>query len=261
MTAFPVTLRSEWTKLASLRGTWIKVALALVLAVGMSALIAIVIGATWNDASAADRAAFDPARDALFGGIFSAIVFVVLGATAATSEYTSGMIRLTLTATPRRGRVLAAKAAVVAAITLAAGLLANATMFLVAQAIFGSYGLQTASLTDGDALRIVVADGLLAPVLALIALALGFALRSTAGAVTSVLGLIFLPGIFGTLLPAWWQDNVLDYLPGAAAEAITSGHLEGATATMAPALALVVLAGWLTVFLGGALAALQTRDA
>lgn len=261
MSAFPVTLRSEWTKLASLRATWVKVALALVLAVGMSALIAIVIGATWSDASAADRAAFVPARDALFGGIFSAIVFVVLGATAATSEYTSGMIRLTLTATPRRGRVLAAKAAVVAAITLVAGLVANTSMFLVAQAIFGSYGLQTASLTDGDALRIVLADGLLAPVLALIALALGFVLRSTAGAVTAVLGLIFLPGIFGALLPSWWQENVLDYLPAAAAEAITSGHLESATEAMAPALAGFVLAAWLAVFLGGAWGTLARRDA
>lgn len=261
MTPFSVTVRSEWAKLASLRGTTFKLALAFLLSVGLTALLALIIGATWDDASAAARAEHDPTAISLFGSIFSMIVFAVLGATAVTSEYASGMIRLTLTATPRRGRVLAAKAAVVAGTTLVAGLVTAVVSFLVAQAVLASYGVPSVALGDGGALRTVLGDGVLTPVLPLIAVALGFALRSTAGAVTSVLAIVFLPGILGGVLPSWWRDNVLGYLPGAAAEAISSGHLESSTATLAPGLAALVLAGWLVVFLGGAWAVLERRDA
>ncbi len=262
MTPFAVTLRSEWTKLASLRGTQIKLALAFILSVGLTALLALIVGATWDDASAADRASHDPAGIGLFGSLFSMIVFAVIGATAVTAEYGSGMIRLTLTATPRRGRVLAAKAAVIAAVTLVAGLVTATATFLVAQAVFAAHGVPTASLADGDALRVVLSDGGLTPVLPVIAVALGFATRSTAGAITAVLGVVFLPWILGGVLPAWWRENVLDYLPGAASEAITSGHLQSATdGLLAPGLAALVLAAWLAAFLGAAWLALERRDA
>lgn len=89
MTPFSVTLRSEWTKLASLRGTWVKLAMAFVLSVGLTALLALIVGATWDDASAADRASHDPVGIGLFGSLFSMIVFAVIGATAVTSEYGS----------------------------------------------------------------------------------------------------------------------------------------------------------------------------
>ncbi len=262
MTALAITLRSEWTKLASLRGSWIKLAIAFVLSVGLTALLALIVGATWDDASAADRASHDPAGIALFGSLFSAIVFAVLGATAVTAEYGSGMMRVTLTATPRRGRVLAAKALVVAGVTLVAGLITATATFLAAQAVLASYGVPTASLGDGDALRTVLGDGGLTFVLPVIAVALSFATRSTAGAVTAVLGVIFLPWILGGVLPQWWRENVLDYMPGAASEAITSGHLESATeGLLAPGAAALVLAGWLALFLGAAWVALERRDA
>jgi ABC-2 type transport system permease protein len=262
MMPFSVTLRSEWTKLASLRGTWIKLAIAFVLSVGLTALLALIIGATWDDASAADRASHDPAGIGLLGSLFSMIVFAVIGATAVTSEYGSGMMRITLTATPRRGRVLAAKAAVIAAVTLVAGLVTATTTFVVAQLVLASYGVPAASLGDDDALRTVLADAALTPVLPVIAVALGFATRSTAGAITSVLGVVFLPWILGGVLPRWWRENALDYLPGAASEAITSGHLETATeGLLAPGAAALVLLGWLALFLGAAWLVLERRDA
>jgi len=262
MSAFAVTLRSEWTKLSSLRATAYKLALAFVLSVGLTGLLALVIGATWDGAGVADRAAHDPVGIGLFGSLFSAIVFAVLGATAVTAEYSSGMMRLTLTATPRRGRVLAAKAAVVAGLTLVAGLVTAVVTFLVAQAVFAAYGVPTAGLGTGDALRTVLGDGVLTPVLPVIAVALGFATRSTAGAVTSVLAIVFMPWILGGVLPSWWQDNVLTYLPGAASEAITSGHLaEASSSLLAPGIAALVLAGWVAVFLAAAWAVLERRDA
>ena len=126
------TLRSEWTKLVSLRSTKLLVGLAILLSILLTALLAIVIGETYDSWHAVDKLTFDPVDSASVGGIVTAILFLVLGVKAATSEYGSGMIRLTLTATPQRWRVLAAKALVVMAITAVAGLISVIGMLLTA---------------------------------------------------------------------------------------------------------------------------------
>jgi ABC-type transport system involved in multi-copper enzyme maturation permease subunit len=256
-----IPIRSEWTKLSSLRATRVQLVLAIVLSPALSALAALIVGLTHDDWKPQDVADFEPIGFSLVGTLLAGVVFAVLGVRAVTAEYGSGMIRLSLTATPRRERLLAAKAAVVAAVTLAAGTLSTVAMFLVAQRIFAGYGVASAGLGDGDALRAVLATSALSPVLPLFALALGFMLRSTAGAITSVLGLIFVPTIVGALLPQSWQDHVLVYLPGAASDAIAFGHLPDAPHGLSPAVAALVLLGWTALFLGGAWAALEQRDA
>lgn len=260
-TPFSATLRSEWTKLVSLRSTKVIVVLGVVVGVALSALLALVAGVTWDDWDAAGRREFEPIGGALLGGVVAAILFLVLGVKAATGEYGSGMIRITLTATPRRGRVLAAKAAVVGAVSLVAGLVVTAGMFLAAQAILASYGAESASLGESDALRAVFATALLSPLFPVIALALGFMLRSTAASVIAVFALIFAPAFLGDLLPEWWQEHVLRYLPGAAGDAIAVGHLEGSPAGLAPGVAALVVVAWLAIFLGAAWAVFERRDA
>lgn len=131
MTSFAAVLRSEWTKLISLRSTKVALALSVVLALALTALLAVVAGATHGDWTPEDRQSREPGEGSLIGGILTVVILTVLGVTAATGEYVSGTIRLTFTATPRRGRVLAAKALVVAAVTLAAGLVSNVAMFLL----------------------------------------------------------------------------------------------------------------------------------
>lgn len=157
MTPFSATLRSEWCKLVALRSTRLSVVLALTLGIGMSALLAWLAGMTFDDWDAAGRREFEPIGLSLIGGLLSAIFFLVIGVKVATGEYASGMIRLTLTATPRRERVLAAKAIVVSVLMTACGLVLAVTTFLVSQTIFASYGMPSASLADGDALRAVLA--------------------------------------------------------------------------------------------------------
>jgi ABC-2 type transport system permease protein len=261
MTPFSATLRSEWTKLISLRSTKVMLACSLILAIALSALLANVVGHTWDQWRPAERRAWEPIGAALVGGVASAILFLVLGVRAVTAEYGSGMMRLTLTATPRRARVLAAKALVVAGVTLAAALVCNVSMFLAAQGILGAYGLETASLRDGDALRAVLASSMLAPLFPLIALSLGFVLRSTAATIIAVLAVIFGPPFLGGVLPRSWQGNTLDYVPMAASDAIATGHLPDAAAGLSPAIAALVVLGWLAVFLGGAWAVFDRRDA
>ena len=261
MTPFSATVRSEWTKLAALRSTRIGVVLGIVLAVLPSAGLAVVIGVTWDDWDAAGRAEFEPIGAGLVGGILSAIFFLVIGARCVTSEYASGMMRLTLTATPRRGRVLAAKALVVGLISVVAGLVATLGMFLATQAIFDAYGLESATLGDADALRTVLLGSALSFQFPVIALALGFLLRSTAGAVVGILGVIFGPLFLSGLLPSWWGEDLFDYLPGAASDALVIGHLEGSGGGLSPAVAAVVTLAWMAVFVGAAWAVFERRDA
>jgi ABC-2 type transport system permease protein len=261
VTPFSATVRSEWTKLTALRSTRIALALAVVLAVIPSAGLALVIGMTWDRWDAPSQAEFEPIGTALVGGILSAIFFLVIGARCVTAEYASGMMRITLTATPRRGRVLAAKALVVGAIAVAGGLVTSLGMFLVTQAIFDSYGLESASLGDADALRAVLVGSALSFQFPVITLALGFLLRSTAGAVVGILAVLLAPPFLSGLLPAWWGDGIFDYLPGAASDALTIGHLEGAGGGLAPAAAGAVTLAWTAVFIAAAWVALERRDA
>jgi ABC-2 type transport system permease protein len=256
-----IPIRSEWTKLSTLRATRVQLTLAALLAPALSALVALLVGLTHHDWKPHDLAEFEPISFSLVGSLVGGIVFAVLGVRAITAEYSSGMIRLSLTATPRRERLLAAKAAVLALVTLAAGTVMTVIMFLVAQAILSGYDAPSAGLGDADALRAVLATSVMSPIVPLFALSLGFMLRSTAGAITSVLGLVFVPAIFGEILPQSWQDHVLIYLPGAASDAIAFGQLPDAPHGLSPAVAALVLLGWTALFLGGALLALERRDA
>jgi ABC-2 type transport system permease protein len=256
---FAATLGSEWTKLTVLRSTRITLTLSIVLAVVLSAITCIVIGITWDDWKPEDRAGFDPVSDTQLGGLLTAILFAVLGVRAVAAEYASGMMRLTLTATPRRGRVLAAKTVVVTVITLAVGTIATLAMLLTGQAIFESYGLPTADLGSSDALRLIFGSSLLGPVLPVIGVALATMLRSTAGAITALLGLLFLPAILGPALPSFVEEHILIYLPGAASEAVTGDN--SAEHHLSSGAAIPVLAAWLVIFVGAAYATLTRRDA
>jgi ABC-2 type transport system permease protein len=253
------TLVSEWTKLTALRSTRITVTLSIVLAVALSAITCIVIGITWDDWKPADRADFDAVSTPLIGGLVTAILFAVLGVRAVAAEYASGMMRLTLTATPRRGRVLLAKTAVVTAITLVAGSIATLAMVLAGPAIFDAYGIETGDLGSSDALRLLVGSSLLGPVLPVIGVALATMLRSTAGAITALLGLLFLPAILGPALPSFVEEHILIYLPGAASEAVTGDNTSDHH--LSSGAAIPVLAAWLAIFLGAAYATLTRRDA
>ena len=261
MTPFSATVRSEWTKLSSLRSTKVMLALSLLFALLLTALLALVVGNTWADWKAAERRDYEPIGAALIGQLASAILFLVIGVKAATAEYGADMMRLTLTATPRRGRVLAAKALVVTVVIIVAALVSNIVMFLLARTILSAYGIETTSLLDADALRAVLGSAALAPLFPLIGLALGITLRSTAATIIAVLAVIFAPPFVGGLVPESWKGDALEYVPMAASDAISIGHLPDSAAGLSPALAALVVAGWLAVFLGGAWAMFERRDA
>lgn len=259
---FPSVLASESTKIRSVRSTYIEGLLTVVLGIGMTALIALAIGSTWNEASAEDRASFDPASLGGFGSIFALIVLVVLGVTFVSSEYTSGMMRLTLTTTPRRVRVLVAKSLIITAISLVLGAITSVGAFFAAQAVLGGYEeVPTASLSDDAALRAVIGGALAMPVFPLLGAWGAVVLRSTASTLTAILGIIFVPAIFGGLFPDSIQENVIRFLPNFAIDSLTTTDTTGDSLTRlddGPAVAVIVL--WLAVFFVAAYFSLTRRD-
>lgn len=258
---FGEALASEWAKLRTQRSITITVAVGIVLGIGLTALTSWAIGATFADWNAAEQADFDPILYSLNGVVVGLIAMTVVGAMAVTPEYSSGMIRLTFTATAKRGRILMAKALIVTMLSVVAGLLLILGSFFVGQWIFGAYDMPTASLGDADTLRFIAGGTLTTPVFPVIAVALGFLLRSTAGAITSGLVLIFAPEIFGGLLPRWWRENVISLLPGPASDSIAMGHIVDSPSYSDPAVGALITAAWLAGFLLLAFVVLQRRDA
>lgn len=255
--SFANTLAAEWSKLATLRSTHITLALGLVLSIATSALVSLALGSTQESWSAD----FSPITTSMVGNIWALIIYSVFGVLVMGREYSGGMIQLTLSATPRRGRVLAAKLFLVSAITLVFGLITTVGMFLVAQAVLGAYGMPTTNLGDADARRMVLGLGTVMPFFPIIGLALGALLRSTAGAITAVLGFIWLPVIFGATLPLWWQEHVLSLLPGAGLDSLTISHVEPSPTFSDPVVGAVIAGVWLTAIVGAAYLMLIRRDA
>jgi len=199
-------LHAEWIKLRSLRSTYLTLAVAVVLGAGLGFLDTSSVAHHWATMSAADRAAFDPVGDSFTGLVFAQLAFGVLGVLTISSEYGTGMIRTTLTAVPRRGRLLAAKALVVGAVALVAGELFAFGTFLLGQVMLASAHLDVA-LTSPGVLRAVSSAGLYLGVVALVGCGAGALLRHTAGGVAVMFGVIFLAWPAARALESW------SYLP------------------------------------------------
>jgi ABC-type transport system involved in multi-copper enzyme maturation permease subunit len=247
--------------LRTVRSTYIQLGLALALAIVITALVAAAIGSTFKDLSETEQADFDPAIVTLIGASIGQIALIVFGVTLVSAEYTSGMIRQTLTTTPRLLQVLAAKALIILAVTLVIGAFVVFGSFAVGQILLGTYeGVPTSSL-KGETLRAVVAGWLTLPMFPLIGAALGVLLRSTATAITTVLSIFFVPGILAVLLPDVIQRNVMRFLPDNASAQLMQIDADTASPLyldIAPAAALVVL--WLVAFGAAAALSITRRD-
>jgi hypothetical protein len=215
----PDVVRSEWTKLRSVRSTYWTLLAAAVALIGLSALLCSIFVGRYDTLSAVDKATFNPTAFSLNGSMLAQLAMGVLGVLVITAEYSTGMIRTTFSAVPQRDTVLAVKAAVFGATAAVVGVVSSFAAFFVGQAILSSKNVG-ASITDPNVLRSVIGSGLYLAVLGLLALGIGALLRHTAGAIAAVFGLIFvLPGIV-LALPASWSDAISKYLPSNAGSAI-----------------------------------------
>jgi ABC-2 type transport system permease protein len=216
---FGGTLRSEWTKIRSVRSTYWTLLALLVVSIGIGAAISGGTAASWSRTTAADRATFDATQASIAGLFFlGQLVIVVLGAMVFTAEYSTGMIRTSLTAMPT---VYAAKAAVFAVVALVVTLVAAFIAFFLGQSLLASTH-ESATLSQPNVLRAVIGTALYVTLCGLFAFAAGAIMRHTAAAITTIIGLLFVIPILAHVLPHSWYIDVERWLPDAAGRAISA---------------------------------------
>jgi len=205
------TLRSEWTKLRTLRSTPITLAVIAVIVIGLSALITL---AVVNSPRRGTRAIDNPVSIIQSAWFFGLLAFMVLGVLVVTNEYSSGLIGPTFLATPRRLRVLIAKVSVFTVVTLAAGEVMSFINFFTSTAIAsGTTRFVDPAIGDHNVLRAVVGMGIDAALAGLMGLALGALLRSTAWSIAAGVGITFVVPIIIAILPSSWGNPIDEYWP------------------------------------------------
>lgn len=252
-------LTSEWTKIRSVRSTYWTLLCAAATIIGLSAIVCAVYVAQYENMTLQDKSGFDAASASLVGGILAQLAIAVLGVLVITSEYGSGMIRATFAAVPQRLTVLAAKATVFTAVTIAVTTTACFAAFFIGQGILSAKDVGV-SLGDSNALRTVVGTGLYLAVLGLLALALGTLIRKTAGAITAIVGVLFVLPVLTSFLPSS-MDAIQKYLPTNAAQTILSGNAPSGDDRLSAWLGLGVFFLYAAVALGAAAVTLVRRDA
>jgi ABC-type transport system involved in multi-copper enzyme maturation permease subunit len=254
-------VRSEWIKLRSVRSSAMTLLAASFAMVAAGLLFAAsTAGAINAGGGGGGPRLTDPTATALAGVTFAQLIIGVLGVMVVSSEYSTGMIRSTLTGVPTRLPVLAAKVVVVAGTVFTIMLAAAFGVFFGAQAILSNGNLPTAALGDPGVLRAVIGSAAVLTGVALMGTALGSILRSTAAALSTLFAVVFLaPGLGSLLLPQSWKDNVLKYLPGNAADSVTAIHQD--PTMLSPTAGAIVFAAWVVVPLVAAAVLLRRRDA
>lgn len=218
---FGHALSSEWTKLRTVRSTAWTLASMVVVSVGLTALVNMLAAPELAE-SVATGEPFEPVGAfVMWGGPFGMIAAFVLGVLVASAEYSSGMIRATLAATPRRWQVLGAKSLVLAGVLVVLGTLGSLGMYLASNFFLDREGIGLA-LTDDGVLRAIIGGGLFMAFIALFGLALGLLMRHTAAAVTVGLALIFVVGNLVGLIPGAVGEWLTKLMPGNAGSAVAS---------------------------------------
>jgi ABC-type transport system involved in multi-copper enzyme maturation permease subunit len=247
-------IASEFTKLRSVRSTYWTIAALFIVGVGIAALVGFGIASNihnqpWN------KAGTDGTQSILTPFLFiGQLIIAVIGAMAITSEYSTGMIRTSLTAMPRRGTVYAGKLIVLTSVTLVVSLVTSFIAFFVGSATLSGSGVAgslfhnvtipanvnmsppaggpgngppnytfvgTDVITSGHVLTAIVGSALFVTVVALIAFGLGAIIRHTAGAISSVFGLMFVLSIIIQVLPETWRDDIMRFFPDAAGRVLS----------------------------------------
>lgn len=251
-------MRAERTKLFSVRSTAWTLLILVVATVGLGILACWAASDHWSDISASDRAQFDPVSQSLAGVSLGQLAIAVLGVLVITTEYSTGGVRTTFTAVPRRMRVLTAKALVFTAVAVIVGLATSFIAFFAGQPWFSHIGIE-AHIGDPGVLRAVIGGGLYIAASGLFGLALGSLLRHTAGAITAVVAGLFVLPPLTNLLPGAWGDAVVRYFTSNAGQQILAAHQSGNHLT--PWVGFAVYCAWWAVPLAIGAWLIHHRDA
>ena len=248
-------LSFEWIKLRSVRSNGWTVLIAAVVTTGITAIIAHSFAATPGPPPGGP---VTPLTESFLGyAEYTVIPVSVLGVLVFTSEYSTGLIRTTVTAVPRRWVVLAAKAAVAGAAALAIGEVLAFALFFLTQAIL-SGGHRGISLSSPGAPAAVLAAGFLLCVCVLVGLGLGAIIRHTAGAIAATIGVIYLVALVCLALPSPWNVRIGRFTLPFAAYQVVARHSQAGL--FSPGVSLLILIAWPVATLATAGALLTRRD-
>lgn len=254
---------AEWTKIRSVRSTAWTLFLFVVITIGLTALFSWIWVVNWNGPRAAPRdirIAADPVGFIFGAGIgLGQLTICVLGVLVITTEYSSGVIRASLLAVPRRFPMLAAKVAVFGLLIVVLAEIVAFGSFFAGSSILHRH--VAVSLSGPGVLRATLGAGLYLTVLGLLALGVGALMRHTAGAISTVIGVVLVLPILTRLLPSgWFYDHLNAYLPEQAGSLIFAVHQNGGQLLTAWE-GFGVLCIWTVLVLAAATYLLDRRDA
>ncbi len=248
-------LKSEFTKIRSVRSTYWNLLGMMVVTIGFGALAS--FGATRNP----HGSGFDPTMHSLGGLYISQLIIAALGVIVITSEYSTKMIGTSLTAMPRRGTFIAAKAIVFGAVALVTSLVTCFAAFFIGQAIMSSHHIN-ATLSQPGVLRAVVGGALFLTAVGLLGFGIGLLIRHSAGAICAAVALLFVASILVNLLPMNWQNDLDRWLPAIAGGSVWSVMPQSSPpATFGPWTGFAVLCGWAVLAIAGGMYLFRKRNA
>jgi ABC-2 type transport system permease protein len=258
---FSRLLLAEWTKLRTVRSTMWSLLLLVVVVPGLTFLLTLLISSQWAKSDASSRAQIvaDPTGTILGTGFqLGQLTICVLGVMVIASEYSTGMIRASLLAVPKRTPMLAAKGVVFAALVFVFGEIVAFPSFFIGAAVLHEHA--PVSIGDPGVLRAVIGAGLYLTVLGLFALAVAAIVRHTAGAITGVIGFVLVLFPLTKLLPGTVGKHVSAYMPSLAGQLV--GHARQAKDDLlSPWQGFGVFCLWTAALLAVAAYLLQRRDA
>jgi ABC-2 type transport system permease protein len=256
------TIRSEFTKIRSVRSTYWT--LTLLVLTGVVWCVAYCLGTVhqWPHMSAQDRAGFDPTQNSVIGlALLGQLVIVVLGALMITSEYSTGTVRASLTAMPRRGTLYAAKAVVFAAVSLVVSFAASFGTYFLGRALLAGTHVPM-SLSQPGVLRSVVITALFVEVCGLFAFGVGALVRNAAAALTLTYGCLALLPELIRAMPESVHNALMRWVPGGDALNVMTATMGGQRPLMFSAWGeLAVFAGYAAILLAAGAVLFSRRDA
>jgi ABC-2 type transport system permease protein len=251
-------VRSEWTKLRSVRSTRWSLLIGMVLTIGFPLLFAAVTSSRWGHMSPSERARRNPLDIALAGVNVSQLAIAVLGVLVVTAEYSTGMIRASFTAVPKRLPVLWAKLGVFSVVAFVLSLPAVLIAFFASQAILARHHILQISFSHAGVARSVIGGAVYLMLVGAFALALGAIIRNTAGGISAFAAIFFVIPPLLNVLPTSWDNAINPYLPSEAARSIFS--LTHGPHSLAPGPGLALFCGYCALAVAIAAVLLLRRD-
>jgi ABC-2 type transport system permease protein len=240
--AFHRVIVSEWTKLRSVRSTGWSLAVGLLLTIAFPVIFAFVTSSHWGTMSPQERANRSPLDIALAGVNVAQLAIAVLGVLVVTAEYSTGSIRSTFTAVPKRLPVLWAKLLDYGILSFVLMVPAVLISFFTSQAILARHDILQISFSQPGVARSVLGGAVYVMLVGIFALAIGAIVRNTAGGIATFAAIFFVLPPLMNILPTSWNNAISQYLPSEAGRQLFS--LDHAAHTLTPLAGGLLLAGY-----------------